>query len=149
MRDNMQLFKTLRDKRMTLIRNNEKTQDRFSLCSRRSTDGKRSVVRREIERLVNGYRANPGKIKDLVSEVVVPDWQKCSNWVLSKNALVCLNCGVKFGVMSRKLHCRIGGQVSGVWQGCGYRGQVDRVWLRVTGVWLWVGCGSREQGMWL
>lgn len=111
MRDHAREFRTLRKERLDLMRSNEIAQDRFSLCSRRSADGKKAAVRREVERLVNGYKANPGKLKDLVSEVVVPDWQKCSNWVLSKNALACMNCGGNFGVMKRKLHCRIGGQV--------------------------------------
>ena len=117
MRDHMREFRHLRQNRLDLINNNEKAQDKFSLCSRRSADGKRAMVRKEVERLVEGYRANPGKLKDLVSEVVVPDWQKCSNWVLSKNALACLNCGCNFGVIRRKLHCRIGGQVSSGWGG--------------------------------
>lgn len=121
MRDHMREFSAIRKERLGLMSDNEKAQDKFSLCSRRSADGKRAMIRKEVERLVEGYRANLGKLKDLMSEVVVPEWQKCSNWVLSKNALACHNCGSNFGVMSRKLHCRIGGQVSTDWdRGVGF-----------------------------
>ncbi len=107
----MREFQDLRQNRIDSVRTDEALEDRFCLCSRRSTDSKRAAMRMEMDRLVSGYRANPGKIKGLVSEMVVPDWQKSASWVPSKNSLACLNCGESFSVVKRKLHCRVGGQV--------------------------------------
>ena len=110
-RDHMREFRTLRQARLDLISSNESVQDGLSLCSRRSTDGKQARMRREVKRLVEGYRANPGKIKELVGEMVVPEWQKSSDWVVSKDVQRCHNCGANFGLTKRKIHCRVGGQV--------------------------------------
>lgn len=110
MRDHMGEFHTLRQRRLELISNSEHAQESFSLCSRRSTECKKVAMREEVGRLVKGFQTNHGKYKDIL-EVKVPEWQKSSNWVPSRNALACLNCGSTFGMIKCKLHCRIGGQV--------------------------------------
>lgn len=110
-RDKIRDFTIMRQKRLDLLRGSEAAYAKHPLCSRRTSDGKKLAMKKEIERLVEGYKTNLGKMRGLVSEVIVPDWQKSSNWVLSKNALACLNCAGVFGVLKRKLHCRIGGQV--------------------------------------
>ena len=110
-RDHMREFHIIRQKRRDLIKNGEQSQESFPLCSRRSTECKKVVMRKEVGRLVEGFRENHAKYRVDVLEVKVPEWQKSSNWVVSRDALACLNCGNRFGMIKRKLHCRIGGHV--------------------------------------
>ena len=77
----MREFREMRNERLELIGGSERVEQGLPLCSRRSSENKRVALEREVRRLVNGYEQNPGKIRGLMAEVVVPDWQKSSDWV--------------------------------------------------------------------
>ena len=109
--DHMREFQTVRQTRINSINHNEAEQQSLSLCLRGASDDKKLAMSKELERLMSGYKNNQGAIKGLVSEMMVPAWQKSPDWVVSKNVSKCLNCGSDFSVMRRKLHCRIGGQI--------------------------------------
>ncbi len=108
-RDQMGDFRAIRQARINSINKNEAEQRLIPLCSRRTSETKRKAVEEELQRLLDGYRANLGKIKGIVSELVIPDWHKSSNWV--KDLPACSNCGSSFNVLKRKSHCRVGGQI--------------------------------------
>ena len=110
-RDWIREFSVSRRRRVDLINENEQKQQKLYLCSRRTQESKKRDMRKELERLVNGYKANQGGLKGFVSEMVIPNWQKSSQWATTGNASECHNCGVSFGIIKRKLHCCIGGQI--------------------------------------
>jgi hypothetical protein len=82
-----------------------------TLCGGRNSSSKQKAMMKEIERLKDGFSSNPGFWKGLKSEFKIPDWQKSKNWVESRDATQCYQCGKSFKKISRKVNCRIGGQV--------------------------------------
>ena len=82
-----------------------------TLCGGRNSTSKRKAMMKEIERLKKGFSTNAGFLKGFMSEMKVPDWQKSDNWVESRDASECYQCQKAFTKLSRKIHCRIGGQV--------------------------------------
>ena len=82
-----------------------------TLCGGRTSISKRMAMTGEIERLKKGFSTNAGILKELMSEMKVPKWQKSDNWVRSRDASECYQCQKAFTKLSHKSHCRIGGQV--------------------------------------
>ena len=82
-----------------------------SLCGGRDSSSKQKAMMKEIKRLKDGFSSNPGFWKGLKSEFKVPDWQKSENWVENRDATQCYQCEKPFSKVSRKVNCRIGGQV--------------------------------------
>ena len=89
----------------------ETAEATLTLCGGRNSSSKRKAMIKEVERLKKGFSTNAGFLKGFMSEMKVPDWQKSDNWVDSRNASECYECKNTFSKMSRKIHCRIGGQV--------------------------------------
>lgn len=89
----------------------ESTEATKTLCGGRNSSSKRKAMTKEIERLMKGFSSNTGFLKGFLAEMKVPDWQKSENWVESRNASECYQCKKTFTKISRKIHCRIGGQV--------------------------------------
>ena len=84
-----------------------------SLCCRLNTASpfKRQAVVKEIDRLVKGFTENPGFIREIISEISIPNWQKSANWMDSSDVSHCFHCKTTFKYQSTKTNCRIGGQV--------------------------------------
>ena len=80
-------------------------------CGSRNSSAKQNAMMNEVPRLMNGFSSNPGFWKGLKSEFKIPDWQKSENWVETRCASECYQCKKVFTKMSRKVNCRIGGQV--------------------------------------
>ena len=110
-RDHMREFQSIRRVRTDLMRESEMQEEQRTLCQRRETPGKRKMMHCNLDRLMAGYHANQGMMKEWASEIVVPKWQKSEDWVPSKDVSICSNCGTGLSMINRKLHCRIGGQV--------------------------------------
>ena len=89
----------------------ETTEASKTLCGGRDSSSKQNAMMREIKRLKDGFSSNPGFWKGLKSEFKIPDWQKSENWVEARDATQCYQCGKAFNKISRKVNCRIGGQV--------------------------------------
>ena len=110
-RDHMREFQSFRRERANLMKGSNEVEEQRALCQRRSTASKEKIMRSNLNQLMAGYHANQSMVKGWVSEMVVPEWQKCADWVASKDISSCINCGAALGMMKRKVHCRIGGQV--------------------------------------
>ena len=82
-----------------------------TLCGGRNSSSKQKTMMKEVKRLKDGFSSNPGFWKGLKSEFKVPDWQKSENWVEGRDATQCYQCEKAFNKVSRKVNCRIGGQV--------------------------------------
>lgn len=108
-RDHFDEFKRYRGEKLSA----DEAEVKRTLCGGKHTTSKRKAILKEIERLTEGFAANSGFLKGLMSEIVVPDWQKSANWVESDDASECYQCKKTFTKLppSRKIHCRIGGQV--------------------------------------
>ena len=65
------------------------------------------------DRLAKGFdvASRSGWMAGLVSEVVVPDWQKASPWHRAADHAACEGCSTSFGFLSRKVNCRTCGRV--------------------------------------
>ena len=87
------------------------TEASKTLCGGRDSSSKQKAIMREIKRLKDGFSSNPGFWKGLKSEFKIPDWQKSENWVEARDATQCYQCEKAFNKISRKVNCRIGGQV--------------------------------------
>lgn len=83
------------------------------LPARQCSETKRIAIKDEADRLTEGFQANPGWFRGLVSEMKVPKWQKSDKWTKSGDASHCFNCKTQFklAVLNKKVHCRICGQV--------------------------------------
>ena len=69
----------------------------------------------EAERLTRGYQANCSGVKGLMSDFVVPSWQKSDNWQSSRSAKECEACKgplkpKKLG-QKAKVNCRLCGKI--------------------------------------
>lgn len=104
-------FRHYRNARLKSVKESNAKQEQYPLCTQRDTDGEKTVLKQELKRLMEGYKANAGTLKGVMAEMIVPDWQKSANWVGSKNVSSCKNCGTGLGIINRKLHCRVGGEV--------------------------------------
>ena len=82
-----------------------------TICGGRDSSSKQKAMLKEIERLKDGFSSNSGFWKGLKSEFKIPDWQKSENWVEARDATQCYHCEKAFNKISRKVNCRIGGQV--------------------------------------
>ena len=82
-----------------------------TLCGGRNSSSKQKAMTKEVERLMKGFSSNAGFLKGFLSEMKIPDWQKSENWVESRDVSQCYECNKAFNKLSRKIHCRIGGQV--------------------------------------
>ena len=109
-RNHMRTFQEFRRERAKRLQDSEANARARSLCQRMDTPALRKVVSCEIQRLLLGYEANAGMMKGLMGDMMIPEWQKSSTWVASKDTVVCSNCGESFSMLRRKNHCRIGGQ---------------------------------------
>ncbi len=90
------------------------TDLRNPLCGQKLSALKCILLKLEVQKLSEGYKANTGLLRGILSEVKVPAWQKLPQWVDSRKASGCFNCGHTFGLLSgklKKLNCRVGGQV--------------------------------------
>lgn len=87
------------------------TEASKTLCGGRDSASKQKAMTREIKRLKDGFSSNSGFWKGLKSEFKIPDWQKSENWVEARDATQCYQCEKTFNKISRKVNCRIGGQV--------------------------------------
>ena len=87
------------------------TEATKTLCGGRNSSSKQKAMMREVKRLKDGFSSNPGFWKGLKSEFKVPDWQKSENWVEARDVTQCYQCKKAFNKVSRKVNCRIGGQV--------------------------------------
>ena len=84
-----------------------------SLCCRMyaySTFKRRAVVK-EIQRLTQGFVKSSGLVKELISEMKIPKWQKSAKWIESSSVQHCYHCEKPFKLSSNKINCRVGGQV--------------------------------------
>ena len=106
-RDLMKDFGPIRRAKLSV----ETSEATKCLCGGRDSSSKRKAMTKEIERLMKGFVTNSGFLKGFLSEMKVPDWQKSENWVESRDASQCYECSKAFNKLSRKIHCRIGGQV--------------------------------------
>lgn len=84
---------------------------RNPLCGQKISPLKLLVLERELQKLIVGYKQNTGLIQGILAEVKVPAWQKLPQWVDSSKASSCFNCRHTFGVFTKKINCRVGGQV--------------------------------------
>ena len=72
---------------------------------------KRERVLQEIERLVVGFETNSNWVKNLLSDIKIPLWQKSSHWVEPGKSHQCQKCHTPFKMMMKKVNCRVCGQV--------------------------------------
>ena len=72
---------------------------------------KRRAVVKEIDRLTQGFVESSGLAKELFAEVIVPKWQKSAKWIDSSDVSHCYHCEKPFKLSSKKINCRVGGQV--------------------------------------
>jgi len=110
-RNHMRKFQEFRREREGRLQYSEASAKERSLCQRMDTPALRKVISCEIQRLLLGYEANASVMRGLMGDMVIPEWQKSSTWIGSKNITDCSNCGESFSMLKRKNHCRIGGQV--------------------------------------
>ncbi len=75
------------------------------------SNSKRTRLNQELERLKVGYETQSSWVKHIVSDFRVPSWQKSSLWVDQSNAHQCRLCHSTFKRLSRKINCRVCGQV--------------------------------------
>ena len=77
------------------------------------SNNKRARLNQELERLKVGYetQSQSGWMKHIVSDFKVPSWQKSLLWVDQSNAHQCRLCHSTFKLLSRKINCRVCGQV--------------------------------------
>ncbi|CAL1547815.1 unnamed protein product, partial [Lymnaea stagnalis] len=74
-------------------------------------------IDREIQRLVTGFGRSIGsselqcRLHELKSLVTTPDWQKSSVWMKETLSNSCQFCKATFGMLSKKLFCRVCGTV--------------------------------------
>lgn len=70
----------------------------------------------ECARLLQGFKTAIGTseikktLHDLTTLVTMPNWQKSSTWLQESLAESCQKCSSKFGLMRKKLHCRVCGR---------------------------------------
>ncbi|XP_048745970.2 uncharacterized protein LOC125658676 isoform X2 [Ostrea edulis] len=70
----------------------------------------------ECVRLVQGFKSAIGgseikkTLHDLTTLVTIPTWQKSSTWLQENMADSCQMCAAKFGLMKKKLNCRVCGR---------------------------------------
>ena len=100
----------------TLKASSERTKEQTSIAMpipALNTVGKakRDRILREMNRLTIGYESNTGIINSFISECKVPSWQKSPHWVEPSKSHQCQNCHVSFKMMTRKINCRVCGQV--------------------------------------
>ena len=72
---------------------------------------KRLAVGDELDRLLKGFKANAGSwvksaVSELVSPLIVPEWQKSVYWEEKSMVANCTNCQDEFGILKKKHHCR-------------------------------------------
>ncbi len=87
---------------------------RNPLCGQKPSELKYLVLKRELTKLMVGFKQNTGLVQEILAEVKVPAWQKLPQWVDSSKASGCFSCGGTFGVFTgriKKVNCRVGGQV--------------------------------------
>ena len=89
----------------------QKDEAKGILCRGKYTPAKRKAMMKEMERLMKGFADNPGFIKNLAYEIKTPNWQKGERWVEPRKANICYQCKKRFSIISKKINCRIGGQV--------------------------------------
>ena len=79
-----------------------------------STQSVKSDAKQVADRLAESFQtaSKSGWIAGLVSELIIPDWQKCiQSWHRSADFTSCEGCRASFGFLSRKFNCRICGRV--------------------------------------
>lgn len=79
--------------------------------SARVDAGKKLAIRDRAELLAQGFEQHSGLVRDFVDGVRIPSWQKGRLWVPSGRAAHCFHCKKPFGLLSRKVHCHVCGQV--------------------------------------
>ena len=104
-------FNYFRSAKASRIKRREERDEKKPLCARQMSASKRTAIREEADRLTEGFQANTGWVRGLIAEVKIPAWQRCAKWVPSGQVTNCFNCQVQLNLMSRKIHCRICGQV--------------------------------------
>lgn len=110
-RDLTKEFKRLRSAKQSHMKRHEEQEKKKPLSARQMSTSKQAALRKEADRLTEGFKANTGWVHSLMSEVKVPAWQRASKWVSSGQISSCFNCQAQLKVIGRKIHCRICGQV--------------------------------------
>lgn len=110
-KDLMRDFSSFRRELKELKRKQVEKEELQPLCARRGSDAKRIAYGEETKRLVEGFTTNVGMVNGFISEFATPSWQKSALWVPSSKVNGCFGCKTGFGFSSRKIHCRICGQV--------------------------------------
>ncbi len=87
-------------------------QQRNPICGQKTSLTKCAAIEKEVQKLINRYRENSGKLRGFLSEVKSqPAWQKLPQWIEPSRATACYKCSCRFRPFSTKTNCRIGGQV--------------------------------------
>ncbi len=110
-RDRGKEFKGFRSAHLKTLKHQDEVEKQVPLYQREKSRRKRVAVREEADRLTEGYQKRNGLVRNLLSEVRIPDWQKSPNWRPSSQASHCFHCMKQFRMTNRKIHCRICGQV--------------------------------------
>ena len=78
-----------------------------------SMESCKADARQVADRLAQSFHAasKSGWVAGLVSEVVIPDWQKSPRWHRTADHGSCEGCKASLGFLSRKINCRICGRV--------------------------------------
>ena len=109
--DHIHDFCHYRRSRKASLQEKAKQEKNIPIPHRDRTESKRTAIRDEADRLTDGFQAQTGWMKNLVSEVRTPNWHKSPHWKPSGRVKNCFDCKKGFRITSRKIHCRICGQV--------------------------------------
>ena len=82
-RDLTEEFKRLRSAKQSHMKRHEEQEKKKPLSARQMSTSKQAALRKEADRLTEGFKANTGWVHSLMSEVKVPAWQRASKWVPS------------------------------------------------------------------
>ena len=110
-KDLMREFSTNRRGCIDAKKSNSDAEVKKPICVQKSSVEKRAEMKKEMLKLAKGFEENSGWMKGILAELKVPAWQKLPQWVETSEASHCSHCNNPFRAMSRKLNCRVGGQV--------------------------------------
>lgn len=107
-----QRFEHFRHKKLST---NKKTKESLTVMPipalEKNIQLKRERILQEMDRLTIGFEMNAGWMKSLLSDVKIPSWQRSQHWVESSKSHQCQKCHQPFKMMSKKVNCRVCGQV--------------------------------------
>ena len=103
-------FSGLRHRSISSLRQKEEESLSMPIPSLTTSNGKlkRERVQQEMNRLTIGFAGSNSWLKSLIS---IPSWQKSSHWKEPRRSHQCLDCHTSFKKLSKKVNCRVCGQV--------------------------------------